>query len=110
MGITKRQKEEITGIPLSKNKQLLTQLFADNQFIISNTEDNLQKVAHKLNQIIIEYGLTLSLHKTKSMAFKGQDPIRSKIVINNKIIEQVNSLNYLGNLISMRIKWTLITN
>jgi hypothetical protein len=34
------------------------------------------------------------------MAFKGRDSIRSKIVINNKIIEQVNSFNYLGNLIS----------
>jgi hypothetical protein len=33
------------------------------------------------------------------VAFKGRDPIRSKIVIDNKIIEQVNSFNYLGNLI-----------
>jgi hypothetical protein len=35
-----------------KNKRLLTLLFADDQLIISNTEDKLQKVAHKLNQII----------------------------------------------------------
>jgi hypothetical protein len=34
------------------------------------------------------------------MAFKGRDPIRSKIAIDNKITEQVNSFNYLGNLIS----------
>jgi hypothetical protein len=34
------------------------------------------------------------------MAFRGQDPVRTKIVIDNKIIEQVNSLNYLGNMIS----------
>jgi hypothetical protein len=34
------------------------------------------------------------------MAFKGRDPIRSKIVIENKILEQVNSFNYVGNLIS----------
>ena len=34
------------------------------------------------------------------MTFKGQDPVRSKIVIDNKIIVQVNSFNYLGNLIS----------
>jgi hypothetical protein len=34
------------------------------------------------------------------VAFKGRDPIRSKIVIGNKTIEQVNSCNYLGNLIS----------
>jgi hypothetical protein len=33
------------------------------------------------------------------MAFKGWGPGRGKIVIDNKIIEQVNSLNYYGNLI-----------
>jgi hypothetical protein len=33
------------------------------------------------------------------MAFSGRDPVRTKIVIDNKIIEQVNSLNYLGNII-----------
>jgi hypothetical protein len=34
------------------------------------------------------------------VAFKGRDPTRSKIVINKKIIEQVNTFNYLGNLVS----------
>ena len=34
------------------------------------------------------------------MAFKGRDPVRTKIVIDNKIIEQVSSFNYLGNMIS----------
>jgi hypothetical protein len=52
-----------TGILLSKNKQLLTVLFADDQVIISNTEDNLQKATHKLDQIITECGLTKSVKK-----------------------------------------------
>ena len=34
------------------------------------------------------------------MAFKGRDPVRTKIVIDNKIIVQVNSFNCLGNMIS----------
>jgi hypothetical protein len=34
------------------------------------------------------------------MAFRGRDPVRTKIVIDNKIIEQVNSFNCLGNAIS----------
>jgi len=46
-------------------------LFADDQVIIADTEDNLQKAVHKLNQIITVYGLTISIQKTKSMAFKG---------------------------------------
>ena len=34
------------------------------------------------------------------MAFKGQDTVRTEIVIDNKTIEQVNLFNYLGNVIS----------
>ena len=102
-------KKDITGIKLSKNQQLSTLLFADDQVVIADTEDNFQKAKHKWNQIITEYGLTISVQKSKSMAFKGRDPVRTKIAIDNKIIEQVNSFNYLGN-ISYEKNWTLITN
>jgi hypothetical protein len=61
------------------NKKLLTLLFAHDEVIIANTENNLQKATHKLNQIITEYGLTIPVQKTRSMAFKGRDPIRVKL-------------------------------
>jgi len=44
--------------------------------------------AHKLNQIITEYGLTISVQKTKLMACKGRGPVRTKIVVDNKIINK----------------------
>ena len=34
------------------------------------------------------------------MAFKGRDTVRTKIVIDNEIIEQVSLFNYLGSMIS----------
>jgi len=34
------------------------------------------------------------------MTFKGRDTVRTKIVVGNKIIEQINLFNYLGNVIS----------
>jgi len=34
------------------------------------------------------------------MAFKGRDTVRTKIIIDNKIIEQVRLFNYLRNMIS----------
>ena len=40
------------------------------------------------------------MQKTKLVAFKGRDPARGKIVIHNKIIEIVNSFNYLGTVIT----------
>ena len=99
--ITKWQNQDLTGIKLLKNQQLSTLLLAHDQVVITaDAEDNLQKAAHKLDRLITEYGLTISVQKMKSMAFKGRDPVRTKIVIDNKIIEQVNSFNYLGNMIS----------
>ena len=47
-------------------------LFADDQGIIFITEDKLQTAAYKLNQIIAEHGLTISVLKTKVMAFKDE--------------------------------------
>jgi hypothetical protein len=74
-------------------KLISTILFADGQVIMSNSEVNLQTAIYKLNKIITEYGLTISTDKSKVMAFKGRDRTRSKIIINNKIIEQVNTFN-----------------
>ena len=59
--ITKWQNQDLTGIKLSKKQQLSTMLFAEEQVIIADTEDNLQKAVYKLNQIITEYGLTISV-------------------------------------------------
>jgi len=67
---------------------------------MADTEDNLQRAAHKLNQIITQYGLNISVQETKSMVYTGRDPVRTKIVIDNKIMEQVNMFSYLGNMIS----------
>ena len=34
------------------------------------------------------------------MAFKGRDPVRTETGLDNKTVEQVNSFNYLGNMVS----------
>jgi len=67
----RRQKRNSTF----KYQQLWTLLFADVQVIISNREDDLQKAAYKLHQIITEHGVTISVEKTKLMAFKGREPV-----------------------------------
>jgi hypothetical protein len=76
------------------------QLHSDDEVIMSDSEDNFQTAIYKLNKIITDYSLTISTDKSKVIAFKGRDPTRSKIVINNEIIEQVNTFNYLRNLVS----------
>jgi hypothetical protein len=70
----------------------------------------LQKAAYKLKQIIAVEGLNVSVEKRELIASEGREPFRSKIVRDNKIIEEVNFFNYLGNFISYEKMWTLITN
>jgi len=68
--ITKWQNQDITGIKLLKNQQLSALLFADDQVIRADTEGNLQKAAHKVNQIT-EYGLYL-YRKQNRWHLKGE--------------------------------------
>jgi hypothetical protein len=41
---------------------------------------------HKLETVTSKYGLKISTSKTKTIAFKGRDPVRSEIGMNNFII------------------------
>jgi hypothetical protein len=44
--------------------------------------------------------MDINTEETKIMAFRGTEPIRSKICINNEILKEINTYNYLGYNIS----------
>jgi len=73
-------------------------LFADDQFIISDTEDNLQKVVYLylLYSISKEYNLEIATKRTKVFGFVGADHLGTKIIINDETLEQVSQFTYLG--------------
>jgi hypothetical protein len=55
----------------STSKKLTELLFADDQVVVLNTEDNLHIATYKLNQIITKNCLTVfALQKTKIVTFK----------------------------------------
>lgn len=81
---------------------IMTMLFADDQVVIANNENNLQRAVHELWKINKNYNMEISVHKTKTMAFCGKSPVRSKIVIGNNIIEQVNKFKFLGVTLSYK--------
>jgi hypothetical protein len=96
--LIRKWKEQIkTGIKLKQKQHINTSLFADDQILIQDKEDNLQQSVYTLHNISKEYNFKISIKKTKVMVFKGKFPIRTKIVIDNNILEQVSHLNYLGN-------------
>ena len=54
-----------------------------------------------------EYSLTISVRKTKTTAFKGKYPARTKIVINNSTLEQVSRFKYLGCAVSCESEYDI---
>ena len=95
--LLKRWKNEVEpGILIGPNKYLNMLMYADNIAIIQQTENELQRSVYKLNEIAGEYNMKISLKKSKIMAHHGKFPTRSKIVIDNKLIERTNHFNYLG--------------
>jgi hypothetical protein len=67
---------------------------------MATSEDELQKMAYHLNLIGRKFKMTISSTKTKSMAVCGNNIQRVKMVIDDKIIEQVTEVKYLGYCIS----------
>jgi len=55
-----------------------TLFFADDQFIISDTEDNLQKAVYLLYNIPKQYNLEIAIKKTKVFSFDGNRSPKSK--------------------------------
>jgi len=74
---------------LKRNLYLNTLLFADDQVIIQDSENKLQKPVYILNQMSKDYNLKISTDKTNIMAFKGKHLVRSKREIDGSILEQV---------------------
>jgi hypothetical protein len=67
--------------------EINTLLFADDQVILANSENNLQRAIHRLNVISKDYNMRISIDKTKVLTLRGKDPKRIKIVINERILD-----------------------
>jgi hypothetical protein len=80
-----------------------TLLFADDQLIVADTEDNLQRPVYLLYSISKEYNLEISTSKKKVFGFDGTDHLRAKIIINVETLDQVSQFTYLGCSISYQV-------
>jgi hypothetical protein len=78
------------GIKLSREISLNILLYADDVVIKQKNEDDLQRSVHHLKQICKQYNFKISKEKTKVMPFWGKHPIRPKIVLQDRLLEQVS--------------------
>ena len=96
-----------SGIQLNKSICMGSLLYADDIVLIQENEDDLQRAMFQLQEVAREYSLTISVRKTKTMAFKGKYPVRTKIVINNSTLEQVSRFKYLGCAVSYESEYDI---
>jgi len=74
---------------MRQNKRISIVSYADDAAIFAETEDDLQRKLHKFCQVSQAMNITISIEKTKSITF-AKDPARGKLVVQDKIIEQVS--------------------
>jgi hypothetical protein len=91
--ITEWKEEQTKAIKTARNEDIKTNLFTYNQVAVVDPEDVLQISIQQLESVTSRFGLKISKNKTKTMTLKGTDPVRSKIVINKNIIEQINTFS-----------------
>lgn len=69
--------------------------YADDAVLISENEDELQRLLHQFYLTATRYNMMISMPKTKFLVI-AKEPIRCKLAVKDEIIEQVMSFKYLG--------------
>ena len=74
--------------------------FANDQGMVSETEQGLQIIMNTLNDASKEYGIKINIKKTKVIRVSKQGGGNLNIVLNEETIKQVAQFCYLGSLIT----------
>jgi len=83
------------GYRMGQNERISMVCYADDAAIFAETEDYLQRQLHKFCQVSQTMNMTISIEKMKSITF-AKDPVRCRLIVQDKIIEQVSQFKYLG--------------
>jgi hypothetical protein len=62
-------------------------LFADDQVVRADSEDNLRRGVFTLQNTAKQFGMEISPEKSDTMAVLGQYPIKCKIIVDNKYLQ-----------------------
>ena len=73
--------------------------FADDQAIIADSEEGLQRIMNTLDKTAEKYNMKINLNKTKVMKISKQGTGNLDIQIRGKRLEQVQRFRYLGSII-----------
>jgi len=70
-----------------------TPRFADNQALMADSENNLQRGVVTLQNTANNFGMVISSEKSETTAILEQTPVRCKILVDNKCLQQVKNIS-----------------
>ena len=75
--------------------------YADDTVLLAETEEDLQKIVDQVKRESESFGLLMNAKKTKTMVFsKNSNAPNTRIHIEGKLIEKVQTFTYLGALMT----------
>jgi hypothetical protein len=96
-----RQSAQPQGRAVRKDEQISTLLYADDTTLLASSYEELCRMVQVLELTSQRYGMTISVTKTKVMAFAAPaDEVRAGIVLRGESIEEVAVFKFLGSLIT----------
>jgi hypothetical protein len=78
------------GITISNSRKINTVRFAEDQVKRADPADNLQLEIFTLQNKAKNFVMEIPPEKSKTMGLLVQGPVRGKIFVNNKCLQQVN--------------------
>jgi len=85
--------------------RIITNLrYADDIILLATSEAELQELVDRLDLASRKYSLLINVNKTKVMASDG---IACRVLMQNELLEQVDTFPYLGSLITKDGKCTM---
>lgn len=77
------------------NRNITILCYADDAVLVAENEDDLQRLLYRFNCVAKSLNMVISASKTKSLT-TSKIPIRCKLVVDDKIIQQEMKFKYLG--------------
>ena len=76
--------------------------YADDTVLIAESEEELQRIVDEVKEKSLERGLKMNVKKTKTMVIRrdSTELVKVKILVDGKILEQVEKYLYLGHIIT----------
>lgn len=68
--------------------------YADDAVLLSESENNLQRILHRFYRTVEEYNMKINVENTKCITL-SKEPLTCKLTVNDKPIEQVMQFRYL---------------